>query len=90
MENDEGGLTCHRCRRSLRPGEGKPLKLFFRLAAALSLGPVHAGMWLWEDLARDYCRRCRRWLSFLSVLLGVLVLTLAVIGFRWGRRTGII
>lgn len=89
MERAEGTLSCHRCRRDLKPGEGRPVKLFYRLVAGLSLGPVHAGMWLWEDLSRDYCVRCRRWLSFLSLLLGTMALTLAILGFRWARRAGI-
>lgn len=77
---------CHRCRRPLVPGTGRPVALFFRLAAALSLGAVHAGMWLWTDLNNPYCRSCRRWVSFLALVLASMVLGLVVAGFRWALR----
>jgi hypothetical protein len=80
---------CHRCARALAAGEGGPVRLFFRCVAGFSLAPVHAGMWLWEDLSRDHCPPCRRWLSFLSLVLGFLVLGLALWGLRWARRVGI-
>jgi hypothetical protein len=65
------------------------VRLMFRLMAGFSLAPVHAGMWLWEDLSRDYCVPCRRWLSCLSVLLAATVLSLAALGFRWAKKSGI-
>ncbi len=83
--NDET-IRCHRCRRFLAPGAGRPVALFFRWAAALSLGAVHAGMWLWTDLNNPYCRFCRRWVSFLALVLASLALGLAGAGFRWAFR----
>jgi hypothetical protein len=80
---------CHRCDRPLSPGEGRPVGWSFKMLAGLSLGAVHAGMWLWEELSRDYCSRCRKWLSFLSVVLAALVVCLAFIGFRWALEQGI-
>ncbi|HMU74447.1 MAG TPA: hypothetical protein PKZ00_02815 [Elusimicrobiota bacterium] len=79
-------LVCHRCRRPLASGEGRPVALFYRLAAALSLGPVHAGMWLWTDLNNPHCRSCRRWVSFLALVLATMALALAGWGFRWAFR----
>ncbi len=61
----------------------------FRVMATGALTPVHAGMWLWEDLSRDYCVRCRRWLSFLSVVMAAITLSLAYAGFRWARKQGL-
>jgi hypothetical protein len=82
--------SCYHCRRPLSNGEGKPVPLFFRLAAAFALAPVHIGMWLWEIFGRDYCVRCRRKLSAVSLLLAAGVLTLAFLGFRWAHRKGIL
>jgi hypothetical protein len=59
---------------------------YFRLAATFALAPVHAGVWLWEELSQDYCRRCRRWLSFLSVVMAAFTLTGAFFAFRWVYR----
>lgn len=81
---------CHRCRRALGPGEGRPVALLFRLMAGLALGAVHAGMWLWEDLSREYCGRCRKWLSFLSVVLASMALGGLILGLRWARAKGIL
>lgn len=87
---EEPNLRCHRCGCPLAPGAGAPVARAFRLAAALALGAVHAGMWLWTDLANPYCRRCRRWLSFLSAGLAMGALVGAVAGFRWAFRRGIL
>ena len=71
-------------------GEGRPVSTYFRVMAAFALAPVHAGMWLWEDLSQDYCVRCRRWLSFLSVVMGGLTVSLGFLAIRWAHRAGLL
>jgi hypothetical protein len=52
----------------------------------MALGPFHAGMWLWQELSLPYCARCRAWLSFLAVVFDLIMITLAVLAFRWAYK----
>lgn len=80
--------TCQRCAKPTPADALRPVAPFFRWLAALSLGAVHAGWWLWEELSNVYCQRCRRWLSALCVVLAGLVLAGVVAAFRWAHRRG--
>jgi hypothetical protein len=82
-ESDPDILICHRCKRTLSAEDIRRVHPFFRIPAALALGPFHAGMWMWQELSLPYCARCRRVLSFLCALLAITVLTLAWLAFRW-------
>ena len=81
---------CGRCGLKTPSEESRPVARGFRWIAGLSLGAVHAGWWIWEELSQPYCRRCRRWLSFLCVVLGGLVLSLALLALRWALRHGLL
>jgi hypothetical protein len=86
---DSASQTCHRCRRVIDEKNLRPVPLAFRILAGLALGAVHAGMWLWEDLGRAYCPRCRKWLSFLAVVLAILMLGVAAYGVWWAMKSGL-
>lgn len=74
--------NCHRCKKLLSSKNERRIPVFFKFLAGLALGPVHAGMWIWEDLSQPYCAPCQIWISILTVLLASIVLGVIVLVFK--------
>lgn len=75
-------MTCFRCKKVLTEPP-QPMAPVFKLIASLSLAPLHGGLWAMEEFSKEYCDRCRKRLSALSVLLALLVLLIAGMVLKW-------
>lgn len=87
---DVAPLTCQRCGRTFAPADGSRGSVPFavRILAAFAVAALHAGAFVWDELSRPYCPRCRKVLSALALIVAALILAAASAAFRWALAQG--
>lgn len=90
MNDPYARSRCHRCGRGLAVNAGRPVPLPFKILAALSMAAAHGGTFVMEELSNDYCGPCRRWLSFMAILLAMLVTGIGIGALWWAVKQGFI
>jgi hypothetical protein len=73
-------MTCARCSGEFPAEELKPVSPWVKIPASAALAFMHGGMWVFEELSKPYCAKCRRAVTTLAVGAAAVILAVAAGG----------